>query len=51
MIHSNALAYCVMYCSAQVESVAFTGYNASGKKGVVTEIAGPRHIKTIDGEP
>jgi serine/threonine protein kinase len=50
-ITSNGVQFVIASCSAQVKGCAFTGYNATPKLGKVTEVLGPRHIKTIDGRP
>ena len=50
-IFSNSAVFVICHCSAQVQGALQTGYNASPSYGVVTELHGPRHIKTIDNVP
>lgn len=50
-ITSNGVAFTVCYSSAVVQSQLFTGYNPTGKSGIVTKTAGPRHILEIEGRP
>jgi len=50
-VRSNCCVFVIANCSAVVKGCAFTGYSATPKCGLVTELAGPRHIKTIDHKP
>jgi len=44
-----SIALC--YVSALVQGQLFTGYNATGKQGIVTKCDGLRHILEIDNRP
>ena len=48
---SNCMCFVIAHCSAQVKGLAFTGYSATPKTGIVTKMNGPRHIISIDNQP
>jgi len=50
-ITSSGCSFTLCFCSAVVQGQLFTGYNATGKKGVVTQMEGTRKICTIDNRP
>ena len=45
------MCFVIAHCSAQVKGLAFTGYSATPKTGIVTKMNGPRHIISIDNQP
>eukprot|EP00928_Gymnodinium_smaydae_P042193 TRINITY_DN28446_c2_g1_i1.p1 TRINITY_DN28446_c2_g1~~TRINITY_DN28446_c2_g1_i1.p1 ORF type:complete len:404 (-),score=51.13 TRINITY_DN28446_c2_g1_i1:190-1401(-) len=50
-IESGGCAFCLAWCSCIVQSQLFTGYNPTGKDGIITKVDGPRHILEIDNRP
>ena len=48
---SNGMSFVIAHCSAQLKGLAFTGYSATPKVGIVTKVNGPRHIISIDNRP
>jgi hypothetical protein len=50
-ITTNGCAFTLCFCSAIVQGQLFTGYNPTGKSGIVTKTDGTRRIVEIDHRP
>jgi hypothetical protein len=51
VIYNPAYTYKIHLKTTQVKGLAFTGYSATPKTGIVTKMNGPRHIISIDNQP